>query len=318
MAFQLCGASGGNTGIIQCAVSPDKIGAFGIWGGNLTPSEYATPAAAKTAMIADSKLSKSDSNKFFLLPLVDNKENKKEANQEQTFSNGVKIVTREGLPAWRFSYVTNMAQVKQLRKFNNKRVTTVMQDRSKRTWGTIDGSSNFIGRQAIFFFEGLDHPGDDQATAVGYFQVSFLDAIENYDDAYFVSTDFNWATTLKALIDVQAYEKAVASANVLHVSAKFPTAEIGQDVDIYSDSAYTGLFANAALWSAKNAQTGAAVSVTSMAANVLGYGDLTLNAAAITALASGDKVIVSANAANLLDAAGYIGIEVLSFTYTKP
>jgi hypothetical protein len=53
----------------------------------------------------------------------ENKENKKEANQEQAFSNGVKIVTREGLPGWRFSFFTNMVQMIQLLKFNNKRCT---------------------------------------------------------------------------------------------------------------------------------------------------------------------------------------------------
>jgi hypothetical protein len=318
MSIQLCGAQGGNTGLINCAVSPDKIATIAIWGGNLTSSEYDTDAHIKTALLADSKLPKADSNKLFVLPLVENKENKKEANQEQAFSNGVKIVTREGLPGWRFSFFTNMSQMIQLRKFNNKRVPVIMQDISKNVWGTKDGSLNFIGRQAIVFFEGLDHPGDDQAAGVGYFTVAFLDPIENYDDAVFVASSFNFQTTLKALIDVQAYEKAVATVNVLHISGKVPTAQIGNDIDIYADSAYTALFATAADWTATNLTTGASIAITTLAANAAGYGDMTLNSAAYTALASGTQVKIAAIAANLLDAAGFVGIEIAPVIHTKP
>ncbi|MBK7885474.1 MAG: hypothetical protein IPJ81_18040 [Chitinophagaceae bacterium] len=111
MSIQLCG-QGGNTGGVKCAVSPDKLQTIAIWGGTLTPSEYATLTAAKTTLVADGKLSKNDDSKLFLLPLRMNMENKKEANTEQTFSNGVKVVAREGLPGYRFSYFTSTAQVK--------------------------------------------------------------------------------------------------------------------------------------------------------------------------------------------------------------
>ena len=65
MAIQLCGATGGNTGFIPCAVSPDKLASLAIWGGNLTPSEYDTPAHIKTALVADSKRTKTDASKLF-------------------------------------------------------------------------------------------------------------------------------------------------------------------------------------------------------------------------------------------------------------
>lgn len=317
MALQLCGQVGANTGGIPCAVSPGKINSIAIWGGEMTPGEQLTLATRKAALLADSKLSKTLSDKLFLLPLMLGKENKKESNQEQTLSNGLKFITREGVPGWRFSFKTSMAQMVNLRKFNNAIVSIIMQDDKKRVWGSKDSDNNLIGRQATLFFEGLDHIGDDGVEGLGYVNVVFIDAIENYDDACFVEVDFNFQTTLKSLIDVTLYEKATATANVLHVSAKVDVANLPTPLDIYEEYKTT-LFNTAAVWAALNVQTNAAVSVTSIAQNAAGYGDLTLNSAAITALSTGDKVFVYTVLPTALDAAGVVGIETVGFYYTKP
>ena len=317
MALQLCGLQGANTGGIKCAASPGKINSIAIWGGELTPTEQLTLASRKAAFLADSKLSKTLSDKLFLLPLMLGKENKKESNQEQTLSNGLKFVTREGLPAWRFSFNTSMAQMANLRKFNNTIVNIIMQDDKKRVWGSRDSDNNLIGRQAQLFFEGLDHVDDANTAGIGYVSVAFIDAIENYDDAVFVETDFNFQTTLKALLEVELFEKATATSNVLHVSGRVDVANIAAPLDVYEEYK-ANLFSTAALWKATNVQTGAAISVTSIANNAAGYGDLTLNSTAISALNSGDLVLVETVLPTALDAAGAVGIETTGFYYTKP
>ncbi len=319
MALQLCGSIGANTGGIKCAASPGKINSIAIWGGKLTVAEQLTLATRKTSLVADSKLSKLLSDKLFLLPLFLGKESKKESNQEQTLSNGLKFVTREGLPGWRFSFKTSMGQMKNLRKFNNTILNVIMQDDQKRVWGSKDSNDALIGRQAQLFFEGLDHIGDDGVEGLGFVNVAFIDAIENYDDAAFVEVDFNFQTTLAALLDVQLFEKAVAVANVLHPSGKVDVANLPVPMDIYEEYKTT-LFSTAALWKATNLQTGAAITVTGIApgAGGVAYADLTLNAAAITALNTGDKVLVETVLPTALDAAGVVGIETVGFIYTKP
>lgn len=317
MALQLCGLTGSNTGGIKCAVSPGKITVAAIWGGILTPTEQLTLASRKTALVADSKLSKTLSDKLFLLPLFLGKESKKEGNQEQTLSNGLKFVTREGLPGWRFSFLTSMAQMVKLRKFNNTVVSLLIQDDKKRVWGSKDSSNNLIGRQVNLFFEGLDHIADDGVQGLGYVNVSFIDAVENYDDAVFVETDFNFATTLKALLDLVLYEAAVAVANVLKVSGKIDVANIATPLDGYEEYKTT-LFTNATLWKATNVQTGADIPVTSITPTTNGSADLALNAAAITALTTGQLVFVTTVLPTALDTAGATGIETVGFYYTKP
>ncbi|MBK7885473.1 MAG: hypothetical protein IPJ81_18035 [Chitinophagaceae bacterium] len=196
-------------------------------------------------------------------------------------------------------------------------LTVIVQDSKKNIWGTQDADKNFIGRKAILFFDGLDHPGDDQAAGVGYFDIIFLDAIENYDDAFFITADFNFQTALSALLDVQLFEKAVAIANVLKVSGLVDTAQINAPFDIYEDNKLT-LFSTGALWAIKDLQTNAAIAVTSIAPNAAGYGDLTANAVAYAALSSGDKIEVYTVLPPALDAAGVKGIETISFIHTKP
>jgi len=290
---------------------------MGIWGGNLTPTEQLTLASRKAAFLEDSKLSKEDADKFFLLPLFLNKENKKEANQEQTLSNGLKFVTREGLPAWRFSFVTSQAQMKQLRKFNNTIVLVVMQDDKKRVWGSADSDGNLIGRQAQLFFEGLDFVDDASTSGMGYVSVAFIDAIENYDDAAFVETDFNFQTVLKALLDVTLYEKAAATANALKVAGKVDVANLPEPLQVFEEYKTT-LFNTGALWTATNLTSGASVTITSMAQNAAGYGVLTLDNTQWTAAASGTKFLIETVDPPALDAGGVVGIETVGFIYTKP
>jgi hypothetical protein len=317
MSLQLCGLQGANTGGIKCAAAPGKINTAAIWGGELTPAEQLTLASRKAAFLADSKLSKTLSDKLFMLPLFLGKESKKEANQEQTLSNGLKFVTREGLPGWRFSFMTSFAQMVNLRKFNNTVVSIIMQDDHKRVWGSKDSDNNLIGRQAQLFFEGMDHIDDANVMGLGYVNIAFIDAIENYDDAVFVEVDFNFQTTLKALLDVQLYEKATATANVLHVSGKVDVANIAQPMDVYTEFSTT-LFNTGALWTATNMQTGADITITGVASNAAGYGDLTLNSTAYNALSANDKVLITTVLPTALDTAGVLGIECTSFIHTKP
>lgn len=317
MSIQLCGAIGGNTGGIPCAVSPHSGLSIAIWGGKLTPEQYSTANGIKTKLVADSKLTKLSSDKLFLLPLRLGVESKKEANVEQTFSNGTKIVAREGLPGYRFSFKTSQQQNAQLRKFNNQEVSILVQDKNLNVWGTADENLNFIGRRAILFFEGLDHPGDDVVAGIGYVTVMFLDPIENYDTLYFVSPGFNFQTNLKKLFEVQLFQKAVAVSNALKISGKIETANPAAPIDIYADYSTT-LFNTASVWKATNVATGGVIDITSIAPNSAGYGVLTLDSTDFGALNSGDKVLIENTSPTALDAAGAAGIETTGFIFTKP
>lgn len=316
MALSLCGALGGNTGGIKCGVFPGKIMSFAIWGGNLTANEYATAAAIRTALIADSKLSKSDDNKLFLFPLIHNREKNKEANTEQSFTDGLKVVTREGLAGYKFQFFATYAQCVELRKFNNDIVPVIVQDDQKHVWGTQDANNQFIGRQAILFVEGLDHPDDAMVGNTVMCTLTFLDPIETYDEAVFVSPEGNFQTLFTPMVDIELYEKATAASNVVKVSGRAATAEIGKKLDVYSK--FSAAMGTGSLWKATNLQTNATFTITGVAANAGGYWAVTLDSTAHTALTTGDKILIENTSPTALDTAGAVGIETIGVIYTKP
>ncbi|RUP42607.1 MAG: hypothetical protein EKK63_00270, partial [Acinetobacter sp.] len=210
--LSVCGYTGGNTGGIKCAVSPDKWLEWAVWAGKLTPLQLAAAATIKSTLVGHSKLSKTAANKLFLMPTIIDRTRQKENNTEQTVSGGLKFVTREGLPGWRLGFKTSQQQMVELRKFNGLVVPIIFQDAKKNTWGTKDADGNFVGRQAQLFFEGLDGADDATAGGLGYVTIVFIDSVESYDEQYFIKTPFSWQSSFKALVDVQLYEKAAATA----------------------------------------------------------------------------------------------------------
>ena len=315
MAISLCGKTGGNTGGVKCAVSPGKAQALAIWSGKLTTAEMLTQATIKTTLLADSKLSKNAADKLFVLPVVINRENQKEANTEFTFSSGMKVVTREGLPGYRFGFMTSQQQMKNLRKFNDQGVSLLVQDDSLNIWGTVNGDGEFIGRQAKLFFEGLTHVDDASPKGVAYVTVSFIDAVESFDDQYFVSVDFGLNNTLSALIDVQLYQKATAASNVLKISAKIDTGSAAEQLDIYSD--FSTALADKTLWTVRNLNTGGAITIDGVAGNANGFWEVTLDSDEFALITNGHVLEVNLVAPQTLDAANAKGIEATSTTYTK-
>lgn len=301
--------------MVKCAVSPGKAVTMAIWGGKLTSGELASQATVKSALIADSKLSKFAADKLFILPPIINRENQKEANTEFTFTNGMKVVTREGLPGFRFGFMTSQHQMKNLRKFNDQVVSLIIWDDTLRIWGTVNGSGEFIGRQAKLFFEGLTHVDDATPKGVAYVTVSFLDQVESYDEQYFVDGGFGANNTLSALMDVQLFQKTTAVSNVLKISGKIDIGSANNFYDIYAD--FADALESTSLWTVKNLNTGAAVTISSVAKNSAGYWDITLDNTEFGSITNGHILEINIAAPETLAAANATGIEGVATVYTK-
>ncbi|MGL6149134.1 MAG: hypothetical protein ACRC1V_11825, partial [Plesiomonas sp.] len=165
--------------------------------------------------------------------------------------------------------------------------------------------------------EMLDFAGDDQLNGIGNITVTMIDLYECKEGRYYVSPGKSLPATTTSMLDVQLYEKGAAASNALKVSARIDVGEAGKVVDLYTDYATT-LFSTANLWYAKNVATGAAVTITSIASNAAGYGVLTLDSTTHGALASGAKVEIGTVLPPALKSGGVMGIETVSFIYTKP
>lgn len=317
MSVTLCGTNGANVGKIECAPSKGKALRMAIFAGSVAPAGYATSALTKAALIAASKLSKKAAGKLHLLPDFLDKESKRENNTEQTFTNGVKIVTREGLDAYQFSFTTNYKQLVSLRKFNNQEVRVIVQDENNLVWGAqkeVAGAINFVGAKARLFFDGMGFTADDKATGVCMVNITFLNVNESFDTGAALVPEVDLSSVIEPLIDTQLYEKLQSSTNVRKISLKVPTGLIGQDKDLYADFAPLWVVGN---FTATVSHTGANLPITSVTPNVGGYADFTFDSAAYTALSSGTIILLNVVAPEVLDAANVIGIEVGTYSITK-
>ena len=101
MSISLCSTSVGNTGVIQCDVAPGIPVALIVWNDSAAITAV-TGSLFQPYFEAASKLSKTAAGKAFIFPVVQNIEDKTEANVTGSLNQGFTTVLREGKPAYDF------------------------------------------------------------------------------------------------------------------------------------------------------------------------------------------------------------------------
>jgi hypothetical protein len=125
MSLSLCGNSVNNTGGIACDKSRGVGKKLFIFNGSIVEADYATELALMTKLIANSKLSKDESDKVFVIPEVQEITDASEANTEGTLGLGFKATLREGRPAYTVKMFAGSDELKRLRSFNNQTVRII-------------------------------------------------------------------------------------------------------------------------------------------------------------------------------------------------
>lgn len=109
-------------------------------------------------------------------------------------------------------------------------------------------------------------------------------------------------------------------STILHVSGKIESPDPTKVIDFYSEFKASALGTTKALWKIVNDQTGATVAIDTLAPDNSGSGwfNITPHVADVLALTSGQTLTISTVDPDVLDANLVVGIEGLSFQYTKP
>src|SRR5688572_30533978 len=100
MSLSLCSSSVANTGELACDKSRGVLKKIMIFNGSIEAADYTDEAELFAKLVANSKLSKSDSNKIFVINEAQDIADASEANTEGTLGLGFKAVIREGRPAY--------------------------------------------------------------------------------------------------------------------------------------------------------------------------------------------------------------------------
>ena len=316
MALSLCSTSVANTGELACDKSRGILKKLFIFNGNIGSASYADTQTFFDKLVTNSKLSKSDADKIFVLSEVQELSDASEANKEGSLNLGFKATLQEGRPALKAKFFAGGDALKRLRTFNNQTIRVLEYDANGVVWGTKSGT-NFKGFQAKLFFVGNKlATGQNIEEGVVEVTISYLSVSEYFDNAYWMETpSTSNIEDVKPLVDAQlAYVSNVS--NVLKYSLKIPGSNLMEDYDVLTDYG-TEIAALSASFSALSGSGTPSVSlpITSMAmsASLLA---VTYDSTAYTAATGNIKLIPPTPAQ--LDAADVVNLEILSVTHTKP
>ncbi len=315
MALSLCSASVNNTGELACDKSRGVAKKFLIYNGTLNSGDLTDAATVFAALVAKSKLSKSDSEKVFVLNEVQEITNGAEQNVEGTLGLGFKQILREGRPAYTAKFFGGADQLKRLRQFNNQTVRLIELDANNVGWMYKTGT-NARGFQAKLFFSGnMLASGQNVEEGVITVGISILSVSEYFDSAQWVDFGDENIEDIVSLIDVTlAYVSN--STNVHQISMKIADSNLVSDYNIYDD--YMDAIDALTFTALSGAGTPAtALAITSVAKNpTLQTLAVTYDSTAYSSATGNIKLIPPTPAT--LDAADVTGIELLSVTYAKP
>jgi len=315
MSLSLCASSVDNTGELACDKSRGILKKLFIFNGLIGSASYADVDTFFAKLVTNSKLSKSDSDKLFVINEAQEIADASEANKEGSLNLGFKTTLLEGRPAYKVKLFAGADLLKRLRTFNNQTVRVLEYDANGVVWGTKSGT-NFKGFQAKLFFAGNKlATGQNVEEGVIEMTISILSTSEYFDNAYWMETGDNNIEDVVPLIDAQlAYVSHVS--NVLKYSLKIAGANLMEDYDVLADYG-TEIAALAASFSALSGAgtPGTALAITSMAISG-GLLAVTYDNTAYGTATGNIKLIPPTPAQ--LDAGDVVGIEILSVTHSKP
>lgn len=317
MALSLCSTSVANTGELACDKSRGVLKKIMIFNGSIAAADYDTEAELFAKLVANSKLSKSESEKLFVINEAQEITDSSEGNTEASLGLGFKAIIREGRPAYTVKIFAGGDLLKRLRTFNNQTVRIFEYDANEVLWGVKSGT-NLKGFQAKMFFTGNKlASGQNVEEGVVTFTMSILSTSEYFDNAVWADlSDYN-VEDIVPLIDVQmAYLSN--STNVHKITMKVADSNAVSDYNIGPDFGTT----IATLDADFSALSGAGTPATALAITSITY-DATLEALTVTydssayTAATGNLKLIPPTPAEL-DAADVTNVELLSVTYAKP
>ena len=181
MALSLCSTSVDNTGGITCDKSRGVLQKLFIFNGSIASADYATEQGLFDKLVENSKLSKDDANKVFVLNEAQELADASEANKEGSLNLGLKVTLQEGKPAYKVKFKAGADELKRLRTFNNQTIRVLEYDANGVVWGTKSGTS-FKGFQANLFFTGNKiATGQNVEEGIVEVTVSILSVPEYFD-----------------------------------------------------------------------------------------------------------------------------------------
>lgn len=303
-----CSAAGGNTGVDDCSLQISKIVGFFLVSKNfvLSAADLASDATLQAALIAAANADSKALRAFPVHQLVDIADNTTDPT-EQTFGYGPSVIVAGGMYNWTFPFLRGgLCLLKALKTFNNTDTRPIFYDSNGTLFGWKVGDT-LKGVPLNQFYANDWRPNTGAATMVTSVKFTLNPRYLNEELGFYKVTDFS-LESIEGLQNVVLKQTGVQAKPVYKV-----TAAVGCSAANIFDQ-YSVELAAAALWRAKNKATGAAITITSVAAdaNIFGF-TVTLDSSDTGYPAVG-SIELSLAPVSVLKAAGVTGLESVPLT----
>jgi hypothetical protein len=262
---------------LQCVTNARNLGIpaclldiLNVKGGALCPPGYyipqaalASPAALKTQLLNDSRADSKAARIFFFGNFADFKDNS-EAPVEEKLGYGDVSTVRDGVLDWQFRFrVGGLELSNRLRSFNRAGNWFIFVDSNNQLIGTqttdVSGNSVIGAIPPIEFYQDVFKVNDGKKTTEYWSKFRFQPKFINEQIAYIQDAGFDILSSIPGLQDVYLSGVAGGTSGVYQITPLAGAAKVN----------LTALFptaiASAANWTAANAQTGAAITISSAA-----------------------------------------------------
>lgn len=316
MSYSLCGTSVDNTGEQNCDKAKGVLQKIFIDNGAIEEADYADADAFFDKLVANSKLTKSATNKVFPLPEIQEIADASEANKEGSLNLGFKTVLLEGKPAYKFKFFGGADLLKRCKTFDNQTVRIREYDVNGVFWGTKVGTDSKGYQAKLFFTGGKAATGQNVEEGVIECTVSILSAVEYFKNSYWVESTGN-VEDIAPLIDVSlTYISNVT--NVFKIGMYIAGSNLLGAYNIYDEVGSIIATLDASFAAGTGANYGTSLAITSVAVDAsLKCLTVTFDSTAYTALSGGTKIKLSPPTPAQLDAADVSNTELLPVILTK-
>lgn len=316
MPLSILGSSSSNVGQILGDASKGVIKNIAIFGGTLLEADMADSATLQAKLVANSKKAKTDTEKIYWLPEVQNIENRAEQNTTGALNLGPTVMLKEGKAGYELKVDGSSEFCKLLRKWNNKTIAVLEYDSNRKLWGRAVGTS-YKGYTAKIYANQMQiATGQAPEEGIVTFTISYLSSTEYGDQGKCL--DLSEVDTSQIVAQNDAPFRLLSQAsNVFNLAWGIPLGEMNKYYDVLAkfNSEVTTLGA-AGFEAFTGSLFGTSLAITSIA---ITNGELvvTFDATAFGALSVGAKIKFNAKAPSVLDAAGITDLEGVAIILTK-
>jgi len=280
----------------------------------LTLAERASIATVVAALKADSRAVRG-ARAYPIMQLTNFEDKSTEPTKAAVGNLSISQITmQEGVPAFSFQHFKGDLFHQQLSRAQNANLRLYIIDANYVLYGTKTAGGNMTGFTLSEFYAELAKFATASEPAKYPFSVTLSSITEYKENLAIIQLD-STIFSISGIIDVDLNTAGAPMVQTTNVAKISPIGRGGKNIGLL----FSTELAVVGAWSAVNSQTGAPVTITSVAWDAVNNRfNVTLDSTAYTALTSGNKVTVDLTTSAALLALGVDGFESLGpVTLTK-